>query len=235
LAPRIDPVDHRHLTGLLAGFPAGDLTARVDGDRIILDLPDFGRRHDDAVAAMNELAELLALPPAGPFDRDDNDYHPDEVLLRAGHWVVHLLVANEGDDIPIVCEVALAYGADLPGRLAQLAGPPAGHPPVDWDAVTTRTGVQLPEDHRWLLENYGTDPIGGRITLYEPSGLGRPVPGPERPPAIQHQLLPVAVAADGQEICYALDWEITGLEIGGQVASTSLLRHVVTTLAGGGR
>ncbi|MDI6097422.1 hypothetical protein QLQ12_02255 [Actinoplanes sp. NEAU-A12] len=252
LAPRLDPVGPERLTELLtdfgwapapqaAGFTTGELTARVEDDRIVIDLPDFGlsnetgqERHDEAVAAMNELAELLNLPPAGPFDRDDNDYHPDEVLLRSGHWVVHLLVANEGDDIPIILEVAIAYGADLPGRLAQLAGPPAGQPPVDWEAVTTRTGVQLPDDHRWLLENYGTAPIGGRITLYDPRTLGKPVPGPERPLGIRHQLLPVA-AADGQEIFYALDWEITGLEIAGRAVSTSLLHHVVVTLAGGDR
>lgn len=244
LAPHLDPLTRDGLAGLLtdAGwarapqpgtFTRGDLTARVQDGRIVVDVAEFGpsregdeRGHDEAVAAMNDLAGMLDLPPAGPFDRDDDDYHPDEVMLRAGHWVVHLLVADEGDDVPIRLEVAFAYGADLPGRLAQLAGPPAGHAPVDWDAVTTRTGVQLPDDHRWLLENYGTEPIGGRITLYDPHDLGTPVA------AGGHRMLPVAATADGGAISYVLDWEISGLHVAGQDLDTGLLHHVVVTLAG---
>jgi len=238
LTPVADPLGRDGLRTLLAGagwqpagegFTAGDLSAWVDDDGIRVDLPHYGRPGEADAAAieadMNELAVLLDLPQAGPFDRDEREYHPVRVRLRAGHWAVVVAVLTEGDDLPVVVEVSFFYGADLPVRLADLAGPPRGHGPVDWAAVTARTGVELPEDYQWVLENYGTAPIGGRIALYEPGDLGKPVPF-----ETWRQLLPVG-ADGGEEISYVLEWEINGLRAGDREYDTGLLHHLVVTLA----
>ncbi|GAA4953015.1 hypothetical protein [Actinoplanes utahensis] len=240
LAPVADPLGRDGLRTLLAaagwepageGFTAGDLSAWVDDDGIRVDLPHYGLPAEADFAAietaMKELAELLDLPPAGPLDRDEREYHPVKVRLRAGHWAVVVAVLSEGDDLPVIVEVSFFYGADLPVRLADLAGPPLGWFPVDWAEVTDRTGVEMPEDYRWVLENYGTEPLGGRVALYEPDTLGKPVYEGTR-----YQLLPIGVTAGGEEIAYLLDWEITGLRAGDREYDTGLLHHLVVTLAG---
>lgn len=245
LTPIADPLGWDGLRAVLTeagwapageGFTAGDLSARADGDGIRIDLPHYGlpadADFDEIEADMNELAGLLDLPAAGPFDRDEREYHPVKVRLRAGHWAVVVAVLSEGDDLPVFVEVSFFYGADLPVRLADLAGSPLGWFPVDWAEVTDRTGVALPEDYRWVLENYGTEPIGGRIALYDPETLGKPVPGPLLPVGNWHQLLPIGVNAGGEEIAYVLEWEINGLRTGDHEYDTGLLHHLVVTLAG---
>ncbi|WP_430791636.1 hypothetical protein [Actinoplanes sp. G11-F43] len=239
LAPLADPAADAELTALLAAVsvPSAGLSARVDDGRIIVDLPAFGPSGDRAVqaaaeSAVRELTRQLGLPEGGGFDRDERDLHPAKARLRAGHWAVVLAVVSGGDDAPVLVEVSFAYGADLPKRLAQLTGPPAGHAPVDWDKVTTRIGVELPADYRWLLDRYGTKPIGDRVVLFEPSTLRRPIAGPMFPLGDYHQILPVAATVEGDEVAYVLDWEISGLRIGGRNYDTGLLQHLVVSLAG---
>ncbi|HWS34672.1 MAG TPA: hypothetical protein VN408_18265 [Actinoplanes sp.] len=238
LTPLTDPVTDRELKVLLAAVPEpAGLSVRVDDGRIIADLAGFGLPADPTAFAaaetvVHQLARQLGLPAGGGFDRSERDLHPARARLRAGYWAVVLAVVSEGDDVPVVVEVSFAYGADLEKRLAQLAGPPLGHAPVDWDAVTTRTGVELPEDYRWLLTQYGTSPISAAVVLFEPVTLRRPIAGPMFPLGDYHQLLPIGATPDGDEIAYIIDWEISGLRIGGRRYETGLLHHLVVTLAG---
>lgn len=238
LTPLADPVDDAALRALLAAVPRPDgLTVRVDDGRIIVDLPGFGLPADPASFAaaetvVHQMAEQLGLPEGGGFDRDERDLSPARARLRAGHWAVVLAVVSDGDDVPVFVEVSFAYGADLPKRLAELAGPPLGHAPVDWDALTARINVQLPEDYRWLMNQYGTAPISAAVVLFEPVTLSRPIAGPMFPIGDYHQLLPIGATPEGDEIAYVLDWEISGLRIGGRGYQTGLLHHLVVTLAG---
>ncbi|GAA1637779.1 hypothetical protein [Actinoplanes couchii] len=238
LVPLADPVGDKELTALLAsiGSPAG-LAVRVDDGRIIVDLPGFGLPSDPAAFAaaetvVHQMAKQLGLPAGGGFDRDERDLAPGRARLRAGYWAVVLAVVSDGPDVPVIVEISFAYGADLQKRLAELAGPPLGHAPVDWDVLTGRIGVQLPEDYRWLMNQYGTAPISAAAVLFEPKTLRRPIAGPMFPVGDYHQLLPIGATPAGNEIAYILDWEISGLRIGGRRYETGLLHHLVVTLAG---
>ncbi|SDT52524.1 SMI1/KNR4 family protein [Actinoplanes derwentensis] len=238
LTPLTDPVDDAALKSVLASLPKpAGLSVRADDGRIIVDLPGFGLPADPAAFAaaetvVHQMARQLGLPEGGGFDRDERDLSPARARLRAGYWAVVLAVVSDGDDVPVIVEVSFAYGADLTKRLAELAGPPLGHAPVDWDALTARIGVELPEDYRWLMNQYGTVPISAAFILFEPVTLRRPIAGPMFPLGDYHQLLPVGATPDGDEIAYILDWEISGLRIGGRRYETGLLHHLVVTLAG---
>ncbi|MEU7824179.1 hypothetical protein [Catellatospora sp. NPDC049133] len=215
------------------GFASGGMTAAIfgvtGGARVSFELADFGCSEDldyddfedddaysaavdqqylDAEAGVATVSARLGLPPA-----DDLAVDPvldgSRVRLRAGHWAVTVAAVQEDTDLPILLEVDLSYGADLPGRLAQLAPPPSDIIPVDWDAVSSRLHVTLPADYRWLAERYGGGTFGGRVTVLPPSELSPPLLGPLQGPMryMTARTLPVATTSDGALVSWVLDPE----------------------------
>jgi len=142
LAEVIDLPTVEQLRQVAAGF--GDLEAWVHVERgtasVRVVLAELGCPRDidddlardqvyiDAEAMLDPVANRLDLPPADDLAIDALIYHPHRVRLRAGHWAVTVAVVQDDTDLPVFVEVDFSYGSDLPGRLAQLAGPvePAG-------------------------------------------------------------------------------------------------------------
>ncbi|MET7427211.1 hypothetical protein [Dactylosporangium sp. NPDC005555] len=198
---------------------------------------------DDAEAMVSIIVDRLALEPADPLALDPRADYGSRVRLRAGHWAVTVAAVQEDTDLPLTVEVDLTYGADLPGRLAQLTGPVPCPGPVDWPAVSARIGVELPEGYRWLMEQYGPGTFDGYLTFTPPAALPRPAPGP-----LAGVLrigtawsLPVATTADGVVVSLlgAPNWNdawhglrITGPDTAPWDVTTGLLYFLVLVLSG---
>ncbi|MFD0592482.1 SMI1/KNR4 family protein [Catellatospora coxensis] len=192
---------------------------------------------------MATVAARLGLPAADDLAVDPLIYHGSRVRLRAGHWAVTVAAAQEDTDLPILLEVDVTYGADLPGRLAQLAPPPSAGTPVDWDAVSSRLGVALPADYRWLAERYGGGMVGGRISVLPPDELSPPLLGPLKGPLryMTARTLPIATTADGALVSWVLDpedqpgqWGLRSCATGhpDEELEIGLLHYLVVTLSG---
>ncbi|WP_327000967.1 SMI1/KNR4 family protein [Dactylosporangium sp. NBC_01737] len=201
------------------------------------------RLYEDAEAMVGVVVERLGLGPADPLALDPRADHGGRVRLRAGHWAVTVAAVQEDTDLPLMVEVDLTYGADLPGRLARLAAPPPRAEPVDWQAVSARIGVELPEDYRWLMEQYGPGTFDGYLTLTAPAALPEPAPGPLAGPlrVTTARVLPVATTADGATVSLLMDsswddlWQglrITGPDCAPWDVPTGLLYFLVLTLSG---
>lgn len=246
-------------------FTAEELTAAVftgwGTTAIHVDLDDFGSPEDlnyedyedgaaydaardqlylDAEAAMRAVAGLLALPPADPLAIDVRADYGERVRLRSGHWAVTVAVVHEDPDLPIVLEASLAYGADLPGRLARIMGPPAGSHPVDWDAISARTGVDMPDDYRWLMESYGPGRFDDRLSVIAPADLPEPRFGPLTVTGSWYQTLPLATTPNGVTISAICHPRWDGLKVAGpgepdRDLSVGLLQFLVVLLSGAGR
>ncbi|GIG05944.1 SMI1/KNR4 family protein [Catellatospora coxensis] len=250
------------------GFASGDMTAAVrsvsGGARVSFELAGFGCSDDldyddfedddaysaavdqqylDAEAGVATVAARLGLPAADDLAVDPLIYHGSRVRLRAGHWAVTVAAAQEDTDLPILLEVDVTYGADLPGRLAQLAPPPSAGTPVDWDAVSSRLGVALPADYRWLAERYGGGMVGGRISVLPPDELSPPLLGPLKGPLryMTARTLPIATTADGALVSWVLDpedqpgqWGLRSCATGhpDEELEIGLLHYLVVTLSG---
>ncbi|WP_221321409.1 hypothetical protein [Actinoplanes sp. L3-i22] len=191
----------------------------------------------DAETAMRIVAGMLGLQPADPLAIDVRADYGERILLRTGHWAVAVAVVHEDPDLPIILEVSLAYGADLPGRLAQLVGPPSGHHPVDWAGISAYVGLDLPDDYRWLLENYGPGTFGGYLTLTAPADLPKPRFGPLTVTGSWHQTLPLATTSDGAEVSAILFPRWSGLKVTAphlpdRELETGFLQFLVVLLSG---
>ncbi|MBG0569193.1 hypothetical protein [Actinoplanes aureus] len=246
-------------------FTADGLTASVFADwgttAIHVDLHDFGCPEEvdysdydidesynaardqlylDAEAAMRTVAGLLGLPPADPLAIDLRADYGERILLGSGHWAVAVAVVHEGPDLPIVLEVSLAYGADLPGRLAQLAGPPHGYHPVDWEAISAHIEVDMPDDYRWLMENYGPGTFDDYLTLIAPEELSKPQFGPLTVTGSWHQTLPLTTTPDEVVVSAILFPRWNGLKVTApgmpdRDVSGGLLQFPVVLLSGAER
>ncbi|MFC6016215.1 hypothetical protein ACFP2T_08400 [Plantactinospora solaniradicis] len=249
-------------------FTSGDITAGVRVERatatVAVVMADFGcaddleyddfddddaydaaldQRYTDAEEVVGIVTERLGLPPADALAVDVLADHGGRVRLRSGHWAVTVAVVQHDSDLPVTVEANLTYGADLPGRLADLAPPPSRRTPVDWDAVSTRTGVSLPKDYHWLMERYGAGIFDGYLSLTPPTALSRPVPGPlvgvlryQTPPT-----LPVATTVDGTTVSWVLapqdcadQWHlrVTGPGTTPSDLPVGLLQFLVVALSG---
>ncbi|MEU0558033.1 hypothetical protein [Dactylosporangium sp. NPDC006015] len=200
------------------------------------------RLYDDAEAMVGVVVERLGLEPADPLAVDPRADYGSRVRLRAGHWAVTVAAVQEDPDLPLLVEVNLTYGADLPGRLAQLVAAPARAEPVDWQTVSARIGVELPEDYRWLMEHYGPGTFDGYLTLSSTAALPQPAPGP---PAgalriTTARMLPVATTANGATVSLLMDPTWDNLWQGLRITSpgtapwdvpTGLLYFLVLTLS----
>ncbi|MEV0569008.1 hypothetical protein [Dactylosporangium sp. NPDC050588] len=163
--------------------------------------------YDDAEAMVGIVADRLGLEPADPLVLDPCAGQGTRVRLMAGHWAVTVAAVQEDADLPLTVEVDLTYGADLPGRLAQLAGPALRPGPVDWAAVSARIGVELPDDYRWLMEQYGPGTFDRYLTLTPPEALPAPAPGPLVGVlrVESARTLPVATTTDGAVVSLLAD------------------------------
>jgi hypothetical protein len=247
-------------------FTAGGLTARVRAESatatITVYLAGFGcpadldyddlddaaaydaardQPYDDAQAVVETVAGQLDLEPADPLAVDLRTDYGDRLLLRAGHWAVTVAAVQDDPDLPTLVQVGFTYGADLPGRLAQLVGPAHRCEPIDWTAV--QIGADLPDDDRWLMEHYGPGTFDDYLTPIPPAMLTEPVPGPlvgllryVTPPT-----LPVATTADGAVVSLVLEppgrsdlWEvrITHSDMAPLDVPAGLLHFLVVTLSG---
>jgi hypothetical protein len=204
------------------GTPDHALTARVHAEwaaaSVTVDLLDFGCPDDvpfdderdqlyvDADAFVEDVVARLDLAEADPFTIDVHVYY-QRVLRRSGHWAVSVAAVQGDPDLPLIVEADFSYGADLPGRLAQLIGPPRPHEPHDWAAVAERIGVEPPPDYRWLMDHHTPDAFGDYLTLVAPQALPLPVPGPlvGLLRYVTASTLPVATTADGAVISYVLE------------------------------
>lgn len=250
-------------------FTSGDLvttTFRVAGGgaSVAFQLADFGSSDDldyddfddtdaytaavdqkyaDAEAGVAAVSALLGLPPADELAVDNLYLHGSRVQLRAGHWAVTVAAVQDDSDLPILLEVDLSYGADLPGRLAEFVPPPADSTPVDWDAVSTRLGVTLPADYRRLAERYGGGLLGGRVTVLPPAELSPPLLGPLKGPLryMTPRTLPVVTTADGALVSWVLEpeddadrWHLRICAPGhpDEELEVGLLQYLVVTLSG---
>ena len=224
LAGVVDLPAPEQLSELLAGadWAAGHATWASAGATVVV--ADFGcprdlyfddddaygeaadRLYEQAEALAQSVADRLGLEPAWPLDIDPLEDHP-RVRLRCGHWSVTVAAAQYDSDLPLQVVVDLSYGADLPRRLATLAGPPPGRGPVDWAAVEERVGLELPDDYRWLLDWYGPGTFDGYLTLLPVDALSAPVPGRvEGPLRVQKdEVLPVATTAGGATVSLVHD------------------------------
>ncbi|HEX5598988.1 MAG TPA: hypothetical protein VFX61_23680 [Micromonosporaceae bacterium] len=199
--------------------------------------------YDEAQALVETVAGRLDLEPADPLAVDLRADYGDRVLLRTGHWAVTVAAVQDDSDLPILVEVSFTYGADLPGRLAQLVGPVQHYEPIDWTAVSGQIGADLPDDYRWLMEHYGPGTFDGYLTLIPPAMLSAPVPGPlvGRLRYVIPPTLPVATTVDGAVVSLVLDppghsdlWgvRITRSDMASQDVSVGLLHFLVVTLSG---
>ena len=196
----------------------------------------------DAEAKVRTVAERFDLPPADDLAIDVLVHYPHRVHLRAGHWAVSVAVVQDGNDLPLLVEADLSYGADLPGRLAQLAGPGRHGVPVDWDAATARIGFELPRDYRWLMEHYGPATFDGYLTLKAPDELSPPVFGPPSGPMPYAKfVIPVATTVDGAVVTWILShfewtdqWNLQVVRPGTVPwdFTVGLLQFLVVTLSG---
>lgn len=249
------------------GFASGGMTAAIlsvaGGAQVTFELADFGCTDDldyddfedddaysaadqqylDAEAGVATVAARLGLLPADELAVDPLIDHGSRVRLRAGHWAVTVAAVQEDSDLPILLVVDLSYGADLPGRLAQLAPPPTVSTVVAWDAVSSRLGVTLPADYRWLAERYGGGVLGGRVSVLPPAELRPPLLGPLVGPLrlMTARTLPIATTADGALVSWVLDHEDQPDQWGLRVSApghpdeelaTGLLQYLVVTLSG---
>ncbi|GIH08469.1 hypothetical protein Rhe02_65360 [Rhizocola hellebori] len=201
----------------------------------------------DAEVVVEMVAGRLGLPSADALAVDELADYGCRVRLRAGHWAVTVAAVQHDADLPVLVEVDLSYGADLPGRLCRLVVPPS-HPesaaaPVDWDAVSGRLGVELPQDYRWLIEHYGSGVFDGYLTLMAPAALSKPVLGELRG-VLRYMTgftLPVATTDDGAVVSWVVDswqgsdrWHVRVTSPGTEPwhMHTGLLQFLVTTLSG---
>lgn len=249
---------HRFTTdGLTAGVHAGSATATITvrvadfGCPNDLDYRDFDdiaaydaardQLYDDAEAVVDAVAGQLDLEPADPLAVDPQADHGGRVLLRARHWAVSVAAVQPDPDVPIFVEVDFTYGADLPGRLTQLVGPAHRCEPIDW--TTVQTGVDLPDDYRWLMEHYGPGTFDDYLTLIPPTMLAEPVQGPlvGLLRYMTPSTLPVATTVDGAVVSLVMDppqWsDLWGVRITHPTMTSldvpaGLLYFLVVTLSG---
>ncbi|GAA1600043.1 hypothetical protein [Actinoplanes couchii] len=220
LAQLLDPADEKQLAGLLTAagwtaepngrhrlFRSGDLVAYTRPAEVVVHIKDYGVPNPTAADLIYQESEAFAasiagelgLPSAGALDVDPLDgWHHDPYLFRAGHWTVAIADVQQDTDLPLVVSAHFAWGADLTGRLTALAPPPANR------AAPRQPDPALPADYQWLLDVYGTKPIGGILTLLTPDRFTTP-PASRRLPVTPAHLLTMATTADGGSLAWVTE------------------------------